>query len=143
MHLQLMPAARCVISRGEVGREFILEARAGGSDGKEVGAVRLQDQAEPSRQGHGARCRGHVVVDAAKKIAGLVVEKQEHSGSVLNMNLNIEATPAEIQAFVGALQQEGPPGSYSKKGPPERLLLAGAIRFLAGPRRGSGDASAA
>jgi hypothetical protein len=47
-----------------------------------------------------------VVMDAAK-IAGVVVEKQEHSGAVMNMNLNAEATPAEMQAFVGALNQAG------------------------------------
>jgi hypothetical protein len=45
-------------------------------------------------------------MDAAK-LAGAVTDKQEVTGSVANMNFNTEATPAEMQAFVGALKQAG------------------------------------
>lgn len=41
------------------------------------------------------------------KLIGAWVEKQEVTGAVTNMNLNAEATPDEMKAFVAALKQAG------------------------------------
>jgi hypothetical protein len=41
------------------------------------------------------------------QIAGLVVQKQEVTGVIGNLNLNVEATPADIAAFRKALENAG------------------------------------
>jgi hypothetical protein len=47
------------------------------------------------------------VIVAKAKLTGAWVEKQEVTGAVTNMNLNTEATPEEMKAFVAALKQAG------------------------------------